>query len=73
MSWLTIIPVVHMGRRRIGRLLPLRIEPGRKLVPRSTVTIRRHPYKVRGFGYEGGYPVVHLEKLVRLEVREVGA
>jgi len=62
-KWLTVEATVHIGRRRIAKLLPLRIEPGRKFVPGAKTLVRKVPFSVRGFGYEDGRPTVHLEKL----------
>jgi len=62
-KWLTVEATVHIGRRRIARLLPIRIEPGRKLVPGSRTTVRGVTFAVKVFGYEGDRPTVHLEKL----------
>lgn len=62
-GWLTIIPIVHKGRTRVAKLLPLRVEPGRKFVLGEPANIRRHQahkFVTTGFGYEGGSPVVHL-------------
>jgi len=63
--WITVIPIVHRGPhggRRIGKLLPLRLEPGRKLIPGEVATIRGRRYLVTGFGYEppAVFPVIHL-------------
>ncbi len=64
-KWLTIEATVHLGRRRVGKLLPLRVEPGHKFVPGSKVKVRGLPFSVKGFGYEMGKPTVHLGKLAR--------
>jgi hypothetical protein len=64
-KWLTIEATVHIGRRRIGRLLPLRVEPGRKFISGATTLVRGVQFGVRGFGYEFGLPTVHLQKLAR--------
>lgn len=62
-SWTTVVPVVHQGQRRIGRLEPLRIEPGRNLTLGTELQIRRWPYRVIGFGYEFTIPIVHVLRL----------
>jgi len=62
-GWITAEVAVHIARRRIGRLLPLRIEPGRKFVLGTKTIVRGMPFAVRGFGYESGKPTIHLEKL----------
>lgn len=62
-KWVTVEATVHIGRRRIARLLPIRVEPGRKFVPGAKTIVRRLPYAVKGFGYESGSPTIHLEKL----------
>lgn len=62
-GWITILPVVSIARRRIGNLLPLKVEPGRKFLIGSMTEVRGRDFAVRGFGYELGVPVVHLEKL----------
>lgn len=64
-GWITVTPYVHLGRvlhRRIAKLLPLRVEPGHKFVPGTTVKVRKVPFDVLGFGYEEGRPVIHLLK-----------
>ncbi|HEY6547624.1 MAG TPA: hypothetical protein VI589_06950 [Vicinamibacteria bacterium] len=62
-KWITVEAAVHVWNRRIGKLLPLRVEPGRKLLAGARTTIRKVDYVVRGFGYEYGSPVVHLGKV----------
>jgi len=61
-GWITAEVAVHIGRRRIGRLLPLRVEPGRKFILNKRVQVRGLPYIVKGFGYGPG-PIIHLEKI----------
>lgn len=61
-GWVTVLPVVHIARRRIGILLPLRLEPGRKFLIGTVVEVRKKRFNVRGFGYEFGCPTIHLEQ-----------
>lgn len=66
-KWITVGLDVHIRSRRIARLLPLRIEPGRKFLLGSRVKVRGVGFVVKGFGYRpsaaGGDPVIHLEKV----------
>lgn len=62
-GWLTIEVAVHVGKRRIGKLLPLRVEPGRRFLLGNVMRVRDHLMRVIGFGYEAGRPTVHLLKL----------
>jgi hypothetical protein len=62
--WLTIEATAHIGRRRIGKLLPLRVEPGRKFLLGQIGKFRGYPMQVIGFGYELGIPIVHFRKLL---------
>lgn len=59
-GWIKITPIVHIGRRRIAKLLPLRVEPGRKYILGSPTSVRAVAFKVMGAGYEFGAPVIHL-------------
>ena len=60
-KWVTITLWIHKGRVRVAKLLPMRVEPGRRFVPGPKPTIvRGRPYRVLGAGYEGGGPAVHL-------------
>lgn len=61
-GWITVVPIVHIAKRRIAKLLPLRLEPGRKIIAGTWTMIRKGSYFVRGFGYEGGVPVVHIQR-----------
>jgi hypothetical protein len=63
-KWVTIELVAHVGIRRVGALLPLRVEPGRKFLPGTKTTVRGSEFTVIGSGYEAGLPVVHLKKVI---------
>lgn len=57
---LTVVPIIHVGRKRVARDLPLCIQGGRRFELGSKVQIRRRVYEVLGLGYEHGQAVLHL-------------
>jgi hypothetical protein len=68
-GWVKIEAAIHVASRRIGRLLPLRVEPGRKFQLGTKTLVRGIPFRVMGFGYELGKPTIHFQKIRTTKLR----
>lgn len=57
-----IVAILHVDKRRIGRSLPIPLLPGVKYLIGNMVKIGNLAYKMLGFGYELGQPVIHVRR-----------